>query len=177
MDATWGSMSLSNTTTCWLMGFPKCMCFFICELMLLHSAAMHFLFSSSSPFKLSQCLNRCFDVILTMCVLGVYVHVGCIWACWLHMLCVVGYVCACVDMIIVSGYLFRHWIRLNDEIVCTIPVQGSMGQLNLHLSVSTLHHRKHGGKAASLGGVCLRASRNIHHLHSLIQQHGHAHVQ
>ncbi len=45
--------------------------------------------------------------------------------------------CACVYacMIIILPYLLRHWLRLNDDKRLYYPMQGSVGQLNLQLSV------------------------------------------
>ncbi len=46
------------------------------------------------------------------------------------------WVCVYVCMIIISPYRLRHWLRLNDDKRLYYPMQGSVGQLNLQLSVS-----------------------------------------
>ncbi len=80
--------------------------------------------------------------------------------------CVCMYVC----MIIISPYRLRHWLRLNDDKRLYYPMQGSVGQLNLQLSVSksTPHRRKHGESYFIRWRSFKGASCNIHHLHSLI---------
>ncbi len=45
-------------------------------------------------------------------------------------------VCVCVCMIIISPYRLRHWLHLNDDERLYYPMKGSVGQLNLQLSVS-----------------------------------------
>ncbi len=68
----------------------------------------------------------------------------CVCAC--VRMCVCVRACMRVCMIITSPYRLRHWLRLNDDKRLYYPMQGSVGQLNLQLSVSksTLHRRKHG---------------------------------
>ncbi len=38
-------------------------------------------------------------------------------------------------MVIISPYRLRHWLRLNDDERLYYPMQGSVDQLNLQLSV------------------------------------------
>ncbi len=79
------------------------------------------------------------DGVFSMCVVCFYVHVACVQ---LHV-CVSVSVCMC--MIIISPYRLRHWLRLNDDKRLYYHMQGSVGQLNLQLSVSkSTLHRKHG---------------------------------
>ncbi len=77
------------------------------------------------------------------------------------------YVCMYVCMIIISPYRLRHWLRLNDDKRLYYPMQGSIGQLNLQLSVSkSTLHRKHGESYFIRWRSCKGASCNIHHLHT-----------
>ncbi len=95
--------------------------------------------------------------------------------------CVGVCVCVFVCMIIISPYRLRHWLRLHDDKRLYYSMQGSVGQLNLQLSVSMGQEhtpsRAHTHEGKAVLGWCLSLMNLTKYQPPPIHTAGTAHAQ